>query len=187
MRPTWPPTQPSITGGQLALRPWQASDAEVVATACQDPLIQRYTRVPVPYLISDAQEFIRTSADAWASGAEANYAVVEHRQVVGAISLMSFDHQQATAEIGYWVAPWARGRGIARTAIGMIADWGAGELGLQRFLLQIEDESVASVAAALAAGAVRSGEVAEAEVRGTARGLRQYWLGVSGAAHPRPA
>ena len=42
------------TGDGLVLRAWQEDDAEDVFRACQDPLIQRWTMVPVPYLREQA-------------------------------------------------------------------------------------------------------------------------------------
>src|SRR5258707_8070698 len=56
----------------LVLRAWQPDDAVDVFRACQDPLIQRWTMVPVPYLREHAEDY--TSAftrAAWAAQTQA--------------------------------------------------------------------------------------------------------------------
>ena len=35
-------------------------------------------------------------------------------------------------EIGYWMAPWARGQGVMTDAVRLVCDWGFDELGLGR-------------------------------------------------------
>jgi len=36
------------------------------------------------------------------------------------------------AEVGYWLIPYARGRGVGVTAVGMLVDWAFEELALER-------------------------------------------------------
>ena len=36
------------------------------------------------------------------------------------------------AEIGYWLVPSARGRGVGRTAVSLLVEWAFDELGLER-------------------------------------------------------
>ena len=47
-----------VTGGRVALRRWRSSDVDEVAGVCQDPDIQRWTAVPVPYTRQDAVDFV---------------------------------------------------------------------------------------------------------------------------------
>ena len=47
-----------ITAGSLHLRPWESGDAEQVYEACQDPELQRWTTIPVPYAERDAVWFV---------------------------------------------------------------------------------------------------------------------------------
>ena len=64
----------------------------------------------------------------------------------------------------------------ARRAVELLSDWALNELGLSRLLLRIERENVASIAAALAAGAQPTGITVDEEVRDRARNYGIYEL-----------
>jgi RimJ/RimL family protein N-acetyltransferase len=49
---------PTLSGPRVRLRPWRPDDVDAVTAACQDPEVQRWTRVPVPYARSDAEAFV---------------------------------------------------------------------------------------------------------------------------------
>ena len=60
-------------------------------------------------------------------------------------------------EIGYWVAPWARRRGVAGAALGLLSGWAIGHLGLERLQLKADLRNEASQAVAIRAGFRREG------------------------------
>jgi GNAT superfamily N-acetyltransferase len=53
-----------------------------------------------------------------------------------AVCLRRVDLEDGLAEIGYWVVPAARGRGIAPRALVAVSNWAIDELGLHRLELQ---------------------------------------------------
>ena len=57
---------------------------------------------------------------------------------------MKLDLDAAEGELGYVVAPAARGHGVASRAVGLLTDWGLGELRLQRVELRIDPANAAS-------------------------------------------
>ena len=57
-----PDARPTLIDGDLVLRPWQLADADAVYEACQDPIIQMYTTVPVPYTREHAEAFVTSRA-----------------------------------------------------------------------------------------------------------------------------
>jgi RimJ/RimL family protein N-acetyltransferase len=125
----------------LLIRPWAAADADAVFRACQDPDIQRWTAVPRPYLRHHAVDYVTTStARAWAEGTGAHLAVVDPAtdEVLGACGLVSLDLGTGIGELGYWTAPWARGRGVATGAARAVCRWALGSLGLRRVLWRAE-------------------------------------------------
>ncbi|MEH1165558.1 GNAT family N-acetyltransferase [Micromonospora sp. CPCC 205539] len=138
----------------LLLRPWRETDADAVHRACQDPDIQRWLTVPRPYLPEHAHGFVtELSGRAWAQGTGAPLAVCDAAtgELLGSSGLVVIDTARS-GEIGYWTAPWARGRGVAVRAARAVARWSFDTLGLRRLVWQAEVGNHASRLVALRAG-----------------------------------
>ncbi|RLP95496.1 GNAT N-acetyltransferase [Micromonospora sp. BL4] len=138
----------------LLLRPWRDTDADAVHRACQDPDIQRWTTVPRPYLPEHAYGFVtELSGRAWAEGTGAPFAVCDPvtGELLGSCGLVSIT-SAGTGEIGYWTAPWARGRAVTVRAARAVARWSFDTLGLRRLIWQAEVGNHASRLVALRAG-----------------------------------
>ena len=130
-----PPAGGEIVDAGLRIRPWRAEDADAVHRACQDPLIQRWTSVPRPYLPEHAKEFVTSFTESsWMSGSKAPFGVFDAAsgELVGSCGLGKIDLAGAEAEIGYWIAPWARGRGHATNSARAVARWALDTLNLTR-------------------------------------------------------
>jgi len=61
------------------------------------------------------------------------------------------------AEVGYWVAPWARGRGVAAQATRVLCEWAIRDHGFERVQLFAATGNAASQRVAEEAGFVREG------------------------------
>ncbi|HEX5740647.1 MAG TPA: GNAT family N-acetyltransferase [Pilimelia sp.] len=132
---------PEITAEGLLLRAWRPADAAAVTAACQDPAISRWTSVPSPYLPRHAAEFVGEVAPAaWARGTGLHLAVVDRDSglLYGSCGFVHLDRAAGDAEIGYWVAPAARGRGVAERAARALLAWGLDRLGLRRVVWRAE-------------------------------------------------
>lgn len=145
-----------IEVGAYTLRPWQASDTTFVFFCCQDPEIQRWTTVPVPYRAGDAATFVVAHATAQPEEASAWFAVVrtDTGELLGSISLNWFDRRRRTGEIGYWLGPDARGQGVMSTVLEGLARWATAALGLASVRLRIAAGNTASRRVATRAGFV---------------------------------
>ena len=152
-----------ITAGPLHLRPWRRQDADDVFAACQDPEIQRWTMVPSPYTHHDAVTFVdRLARVGWATATAAHLAVVDATtgELLASVSLQDMRDAAGIpgvgpggdAEVGYWCAPQARGRGVTTAAVRTLCRWGFGALELAsiRWLAIVGND--ASLAVARAAG-----------------------------------
>jgi RimJ/RimL family protein N-acetyltransferase len=146
------------TGGRVALRRWRDSDVPEVVGACQDPEIQRWTTVPVPYTTQDAVDYgTCVAADQWRDGSGAPLALVGHPggELVGSMSVLSFD--DGVAAVGYWTAPARRGRGLTAEGLRLLAAWCFAERGVARVELEVEPGNAASRAVAARAGFTEEG------------------------------
>lgn len=155
MTPLVPP-DPPLDDGVVALRPFVPGDAQALRDACQDPDIQRFLPLPTPYTEAVAEAYVARTERQWADGTTVAFAVVDaadHRHVLGAVNVAVVD---AVGTTGYWVAPWARRRGVATRALRLLAGWALGPpgqgAGLGVVLLEIRPENEASQRVARAAG-----------------------------------
>lgn len=175
----WPRQQPTLRNDGLTLRPWRFDDAGAVLVACQDPDIQRFTTVPVPYLAEHAEGFVTDRASgSWARREGVAFCLAGgDDEVLGACGIVAVDHQRLVGEVGYWVGPAGRGRGVAARALRLLADWAFGQIGLARLELYIEPENTASIKVAARAGCEREGLLRrKAIVRGERRDMLLYAL-----------
>lgn len=141
-----------------ALRPWRDSDLDAIVAACQDPEIARWTSVPSPYGDADARWYLLNRYDALHAGLTAPFAIVAadaDHELLGSISLIRLAWEHRRAEVGYWLAAWARGRGHATRAARLICAWGFDSLGLERIELLAATGNPASQRVAERAGFTR--------------------------------
>ena len=135
-----------IAGGAVTLRPWERADVSFVFDCCQDADIQRWTRVPVPYTARHATSFVSAHARAQPEEGGAYFAIVrtDNGALLGSIGLNELDLISRSAEVGYWVAPDARGEGVAGMALDAIVGWAERELGLLEIRLVVDFDNLAS-------------------------------------------
>lgn len=157
----------------LVLRPHLDRDLPDIVEMCQDPEMQRWTTIPVPYGPSDAEGFLAHVRDGWATGVAAGFALEHDGRFAGNLDLRL--EEGSWAEVGYGAAAWARGRGLMTRALRAALVWGFGELGLAGVHWQAHVGNHASR---------RVAEKCGFRLEGTARGLlvqrgRRFdgWLG----------
>jgi RimJ/RimL family protein N-acetyltransferase len=146
----------------VLLRPPADEDVDAIAAACRDPLIARFVAgIPQPYSRDDAVSFVRAATAAWLAGSAFHFAVhaVDDDRIVGCIGVL-IRHERKAAEVGYWVAPAERARGIATRATVLASDWAFDVLGYPRVELFTSVENRASQKVAERAGFRATGIVA---------------------------
>ena len=155
MPTTW--TRLTLTGARVRLRPWRADDVGAVLAACQDPEIQRWTEVPVPYRREHAAAFIGEIAEATgvAGGRQFAVEVLDGGALAGAMTL--FPPRDGVGVAGYWTVAEHRGRGYTGEALRLLAAWGFDDLGLRRIELVVDPANAGSRRVAESAGFLAEG------------------------------
>ncbi len=155
---------PPLGDEEIVLRTFGEGDVEALTAALQDPEIPRWTGVPSPYTRGHAIQFVTS----WPEEAgELSLAIRDANdgRPLGAIGVRLHDDGRA-AELGYWVAAEARGRGVASRAIGLVARWARAELAVERVDVYVDPGNAASMRAAEKAGLERAPGLHERDFRG---------------------
>jgi RimJ/RimL family protein N-acetyltransferase len=143
----------------VALRRWRRADVPEGMMAFADPLVQRFSWTrSEPYTEADARAYFAALQDA-ASG-ELGFALVSpaaDRDVCGGASLYAIELAEQRAAVGYWLAPHARGRGVATHATRLLARWAFEVLALERLELTCGPDNEASQRVAERCGFTREG------------------------------
>ncbi|MET7934678.1 GNAT family N-acetyltransferase [Streptomyces sp. NPDC005322] len=148
----------TLTTERLTLRPFRPSDTDAVFAACQDPDIQRWTTVPVPYERAHAEDFTgRVCAEGWRDDTTYDFAMVTKSDgaLVGAMGLLRLAQLRTAerqAELGYWTVREHRRRGYTGEAARAVIEWAFTRLGVERLEWCTEAGNESSRAVALGLG-----------------------------------
>jgi RimJ/RimL family protein N-acetyltransferase len=148
-----------INGDGVRLRAYRPDDAEAVAAGYDDPLSQRFLPpLPSPFTLRHAERFLSEGVTAVFADGGVVYAIADPQtdELLGGIGFDRVIAHRRQAEIGYWVGPWARRRGVATAAVRALSAH-ALNTGLERLELLTHWENTASQRVALGAGFQREG------------------------------
>ncbi len=131
----------------VRLREFRESDAARVVEACRDERTRRWLgELPSPYTEEDARSFLRERTGVRATGLGQSWAVADPDtdQLIGSVGLFDVTRDLAFGEVGYWVHPDARGRGVMTTAVRLVVDYAFDSLGLARVKAYAARDNAAS-------------------------------------------
>ncbi|MFB8032608.1 GNAT family N-acetyltransferase [Streptomyces sp. NPDC056004] len=118
-------TTDTLSAGPLLLRPWLAADLPALIEAYRDPAMRAMLRSQVTNE-AEAEQWLRVRQEGRESGSYFSFAVVDRDlggELVGNVALKYPAPGTGSAEVGYWTAAPARGRGVAPLALGALGDW----------------------------------------------------------------
>lgn len=164
-----PAEPPVLEGAGLRLRPYRADDLPTLVAAIDEETVRWLTHVPWPYADEEGRWFFDFAAGSWLSH-QAHFAVADAGSdaLLGGLNV-DIDLPHAIGEVGYRVNPEARGRGVATRAVGLVADWAFGPLGLARLDLGADTRNLGSLRVAAKAGFRREGTLHGLVRRGAER------------------
>ncbi|MBS1891921.1 MAG: GNAT family N-acetyltransferase [Actinobacteria bacterium] len=153
------PDQLRLESDRVVLRDWCDGDALALEPACGEWDVCAFTSVPWSYSEAGALEWIERQRRKRAAGTVLALAIQgrEDPHALGNVNLAGLGDGGREAEIGYWLVPEARGRGLAAAAVSLLAEWGFEELGLERIEFAILPENIASQRVAERLGASPEG------------------------------
>jgi RimJ/RimL family protein N-acetyltransferase len=140
----WPINQPTLTVGELTLRPLREEDIDDIYQACQDPTISAFTRVPYPYDRELAEEFVRGSDISYRNHQGIVFIIEVAGKLAGTIDLHGIQLSDHCAEIGYWVEKSHRGKGLCTSALLVLIDFAVKVMEFRRLEAMADYNNVAS-------------------------------------------
>jgi RimJ/RimL family protein N-acetyltransferase len=150
----------TLTTPRIVLRALAAADIPDVQLSCADELTQRWLPLPDPYTLEAAADYCTVTAPRFRESGDGiclAMADPDSGRLLGSISLKETNWRALTSEVGYWVSPWARGRGLAAEATRLLAEWLLGEQGFERLELRAATGNTASQRVAVKAGFTHEG------------------------------
>ncbi|PRX96263.1 GNAT family N-acetyltransferase [Allonocardiopsis opalescens] len=139
---------------RLVLRPFTVADAEAVFEAVDDE-VRRWMVWAPGYTREQARSYCALQAHPYPDRGLVR-AISAGGRLAGSIGLDGADWAAGRVEIGYWLAPWARGRGYAAEATVALTEYAFGR-GMSRVQLVAAVGNTASQRTAERAGFVREG------------------------------
>jgi ribosomal-protein-alanine N-acetyltransferase len=168
-----PTLDPPLADRHVSLRDVAERDIPEILIAHQDDP-ELYVRIGLerPPSAAELGRQAEEEATLRATGAGARLAILEHHanELRGLVTVQDLDWANAVGELGIWVIPQARGRGLARAALRLASRWLFESCGLERVQLIIGPDNEPMLQAAQAAGFQQ-----EALLRSYTRERGQRW------------
>jgi len=142
----------------LRLVPLAEEHLDDVAALLDDPDVLRFTRVPDPPPPDFARRWLERYEQGRRDGTREAFAAVDDSgRFLGLALAPEIDREGRELELGYLVAPGARGRGVATGILAELTRWALEQLGALRIYLIVDVENRASSRVAERCGYVREG------------------------------
>ncbi|MBV9192509.1 MAG: GNAT family N-acetyltransferase [Solirubrobacterales bacterium] len=158
--PSFPLLSEPLAGRRVLVRDYAERDIPEILLAYQDDATL-HLRMGEERPPSGAElgRWAESEAADRASGVRAALTVLEpgSDDCAGQLYVHHVDWDHRRAEIGIWLAPAARGRGLASDTLRLVGAWLLGHCGLERVQLLTEPDNEPMLRAAEAAGFVREG------------------------------
>jgi RimJ/RimL family protein N-acetyltransferase len=150
--------EPPLADEEIRLEPLAQAHVPGFVDVVHDPAVRQFTFVPPDPDEEFVRGWIRRYEEGWEDGSRAGFAIVDGPgEVVGFAAVVQLDLDGREGELGYLVAPAARGRGVAGRAVALLTDWCFQTLGLVRLELRIDVDNGPSERVAERLGYVRDG------------------------------
>lgn len=159
----------------LSLVPLAESHVAALEPILEDPETVRFTRIPEPVSPGIARRLFERAEVGRADGSREAFAIVDDAgELLGLAAVPTINREELTAELGYLVAPAARGRGVASEGLRLLTEWAFGE-GMLRLELLISVDNGPSKKVAERCGYTREGVLRSVYLKAGRRGDMEIW------------
>jgi RimJ/RimL family protein N-acetyltransferase len=125
----------ALRDGVIELRPVSEADVPAFVDAFQDPAVAQGAYHGQIAATDDAlRPYLKRNAERMKSGDAVLVGVWEAdaERLSGQTMLFNIDWEEGAAELGFWVAPWARGRGLSEPALRLTVAFAFDHLDIER-------------------------------------------------------
>jgi RimJ/RimL family protein N-acetyltransferase len=161
---------------EVVLEPLHERHLAAVAELVRDPDVLRFTRVPEPAPPGFPRAWLAMYEHGRRGGTREGFAAVApDGEFLGLALAPDIDRAAGEVELGYIVAPAARGRGVATEILDRLTRWALDEISAQRIYLIVDVENPASERVAEHCGYVREGVMRSIHLKGGQRIDAALW------------
>ena len=154
----------------MRLEPLSERHLDGVAGMLSDPDVLRFTRVPDPTPADFPARWLERYEAGRRDGTREAFAAVDgDGRFLGLGLAVEIDREAREVELGYVVAPDARGRGVATAMLRALTEWAFAEAGAVRIRLVVDVVNEASLRVAERCGYVREGVMRSVHFKGGKR------------------
>lgn len=142
---------PKISGLLVNLRELSINDAVDISRLMTYNISKSLWRVPYPYTVKNAVNFINSCHRDFKSLKAVNFAIQyknkfgDVNRLVGTISLKNIDSDNKKANMGYWIGEQYWGNGIATESVELVINYAFSVLGVEEISAYVYSENKASI------------------------------------------
>jgi RimJ/RimL family protein N-acetyltransferase len=143
-------TQTIFRDSSIYIRPFQTPDSDSLFAAARESLDQLCTWMTwcePDYSLQDSTSFVARSVLDWEARQSFCFAIVDLTDdtLVGSVGLSRIDWKHGVGNVGIWVRSSRTGRGIAASALRLLATFSFKELGLSRLEILVARDNEPSL------------------------------------------
>lgn len=153
---TLPYPDPELADRTVRLRRWRESDVDCVRAAATDPSIPTSTTVPAVFTTAAGRAFVHRQWSRHDDGEGISLALADPAtdEALGLLVLLH-QPQPRVLNVGYWVVPDARKRGLAGAAVRLATAWALARTDTEQVRARVHPDNIASLRTLAGAGFTR--------------------------------
>ena len=144
---------------KIRIRPFVETDTSKMCTLVVNSAAEFSKYLPwahANYSEADSHLWVSWAHYNWANGRQYDLVIadVNTDEFLGGIGLLEVDFNNKCAKLGYWLGTAHTGKGLTTQAAQLIIEFARNELALEKLIIRIAEDNVASIAIAKKLGAV---------------------------------